>query len=1306
MSRRSSAPGRVQKTGTKKVAAADLNMELAKGLFNLLDRNGDGIVEEPEFELGCKDSRSFFRGASSTPAKTAELFTKLDKNGLGSIAFEDVLEEVGVLMEAMGILVGQGHEGLQLLQGRQIRAIQNTTTIGALDPGASELLVSQTEGQEPTGEVHKPPTLEEEKLRARVCSDRRAHVLHRFLSLFPQQQAGGDTAEDVKDDDRPLAIRAKEFAHRLVTGDDLQQPPPEMDVQLDVDALYTGGDSVWVSVDLSVARGSSDNGVPAQRVPVDLMIVVDVSGSMHTALPSVRKCLSKLGELVQDCDRLALMKFDDHASIVMPWQTMDDQGLATYNEAQTSLVSCGGTCFKPALEACFEELAKADSPGRSRSVLFISDGVPNESDSEILRLLSSKLHSANVSIVSAGFSQGTKADLMSAIGQCGCGPFVYIPDCTSIPQQLGRIWAAVAHTSLSSAFAVVRPLGGTRIAAVEGAFGAAELSLRPDGRQSSQQAMIVQFGGVRHGATRSVVLQLKLPSHLRGAGKIAPQYLRQSLLEVSMVSQAVSEEANPIHIQRAEFLTMQVPSLLMENLLPFPVRMVLDNDLEEFDVGVFLKQTAGVLGVSEDEIELTRLLRGSVIIDFHLKLDANRAAEVLDSVSSPQLKVHMAEAMDAAGWKLKSMSAPGQRVFRRVLQTRFADALGNVASMTQQKESEPTCIKAVQVLAASKIAQALDPQGPSSITSKIAEDCDTVLDRLKKADRESQLHFKHDLVQLQASHIAQFKCQSVAASLEVYEQPEAQQAAELMEKSAGDLSLSTAFWETVSPELLETVPHESSGDEFGVMLALHPIAGKEVDFGHLAPQVSPSFVITVETEGGPSSEKHVSLAHVVDSHSVKAVVRRSCHPSRPESFVDDYVRVPCAQALRVLVHSRSCNHDGSLTFFADSTRRKPVKVVSRALGCTSNLNRPASSTYWHFTIEGPEFWYSFRPSVDPCSQAEWGFHFEVEAVMGDSCQNGLLLQTCFVGVRPGPCQIHVRPHSHLFEIPTKDMQVRELRGSPADKRAAIEGLAAGLNAKLALGAKDAKVTNQFGLASRARLLSVNGDVLRMGMADVLYLAEEGCGTNGAERVHHNLQLAFTTDPSLLSHTTEHLLKKKLRPVAANILREVVCSLPSEVPNPQQPELVSWSWEGQFLRLTWRFGWTHGTCALHAAEVYANGSEVARVTGGFFMVSPEVRTEQSAPSLQDDANITNIMANSETRTASFALPVPRGAVLEVDLRLHPVQARSADDRVWCRLAAWLVPKAQEEELLALTSGEVGKGRKIWPGAIANLVTAAF
>jgi len=975
---------------------------------------------------------------------------------------------------------------------------------------------------------------------------------------------------------------------------------------------------------------------------------------------------------------------------------MDQQGIEQFESAQAELVSRGGTNFMPVFDTCFNELLKDDSPSRARSVLFISDGAPCERDSDILRAIAEKVRMRNLSVIAAGFGTGTKADLMSAIAQCGCGPFVYIPESKDIPQQLGRIWAAVAHTSLSSAFAVVRPLSGAQITTVEGAFGAAELSLRPDGRKSSEQVLIVQLGGVRYGASREVVLQLRLPPHLlsNGMAKISNAELRKPLLEVSLVSQVVSEES-PVYLQRAEFLMMQVPSLLMDSLLPFPVRMVLDNDLDEFDPQIFLRKTAATLGVAEHELELTRLLRGSVIIDMHLKVDPVQASDILDRIALPEFQQSMGKAMQQAGYKLKAMSAPGQQVFRRLLQTRFAHALG-AAAKHHRKDGVCDEIQVVQVLATSEVARCLDPPGPSSMAVAVAKDCNSVQKRLSdQGDNRARDHLGHDLVQLQASHVAQYKCQSVAASLERYELPEAREAAEAMTISCGDMSIAAAFWETVC-EKVELLAHDSTADQLGVMVGLRPKLGREVDFSHLAKQVSPVFEVRVAAEELEPYDACVSYAHVVDTGSLRPVIRRSCHPSSATSRIDDCVRVPFAQSLKVTIDPKSCRHGGSLAFYADAEHRSPVKVVNHNVAAPAHLKGEVGEGFWQFCFEGSELWFSFRPDLDPCAQTEWGYHFEVEGVMPTQTLPGLLLQAGLIGLSPGTCHISVKSLPHMFEIPAASVQTRELHGSATERTDVLEKLASAVNANLVL---DQAASATFGFTSRVRLLRMNVEPVR----SKVHL-KQLASTPESSRYPGNdvVQLAFTSDTSMHGCGTEKLLKSKLQGVSTEISRKLVATLVTEVPVPRQPELVGWSWDGSSLQLSWRFGWPVGSCALEVVEVDSSTAQPAHAAGAFFMISPEV-----AVTMKRDLGMTtkskSRSAREPVRVVEFTLPASCSAILKLELKHYAPPCYPPEERYRCGFNAWLVPNGNPDLLQALTTGQAGEGRRLFQGLLATLVT---
>jgi len=815
-----------------------------------------------------------------------------------------------------------------------------------------------------------------------------------------------------------------------------------------------------------------------ERMPADLLIVVDVSGSMSAALPSVRKCLASLSGLVQAQDRLSLVKFDDRAEVVLPWTPMDSKGVAEFRGAQKDLIARGGTCFVPVLKTCLQEQLADEAPGRTRSMVFISDGMPEEGDQQILQLVCEESSSPNMTIITAGFGAGVKADLMGSIAQAGCGPFIYIPDEQSIPLQLGRVWDAVAYTSVCASYLVVRPLGGAVVTAVEGAFGTAELCLRPDGSKSDQQVMLMQVGPVRHGTSRQVAFRVQLPEALQKR-PLADRQLRSPLVEVSLITETVSQVdgfAAPVFLQKQQFLPLQVPSLLSDVLVPFPMRFVLDNDLDDsFDADAAIKQVASCLGVDAGELQLNQILRGSIIIDISLKpsVQADRAAEVLKAVGSKEFQASMSQRFEEMGYKMKSAKAPGQQVFRRLLQARFAGALGAAADTTMRNANAKDVpeLRAVQKLAVSDMAESLDPPCQGSMAAAVKEDCTRILKAVKKMAGDNggnqRHHLHHNMLQLKAAHVAQYKCQTEAASLEVYEVKEAKVAAQQMERACGGVRLTTAFLDSAS-ERIELRTHDAIDDHLGVFLVMKSMYGCEEDFCFLARELCPTLQVKLTPEGG-SGKSSIATAFPVHADNMLPVCVKSHHPSTLEDQVGGRVNVPCARRIKIVVDKRSCI-GGTLSFYAACGDPTPIKVIHRTTE-PATCEKPDT-----FHVAGADLWYTYQHAKG-ASIAElrenWGFEFQVSVSDGEGAQTatGMLFQASFKDVPTGPYKIDAVLNKEVFEVPPTSIVAVGMEGRSFD----IENLVAASGKVLQV---DAAKTHALGLRAPALFVGVNGMAVR------------------------------------------------------------------------------------------------------------------------------------------------------------------------------------------------------------------------------------
>lgn len=1079
-------------------------------LFELLDRNGTGVLEEFEWSQGCRWSRRVLK-AKPNNSMAGAVFGKIDEDGTGAINACQVKGQLQEALRALGMSKEQALEALHLLQEQRVREADGDTSILDVvlpdeeDAEAEEAADEQQQGSNPEQAGWQPAlpqrnTAERRKAQemAQRHSARRGQVLHQFLAMLEPRGTPSDAVEAAAQEAaleaeraKPLAVRAKKAAWQAVASDQpLPSPPDDLELSFELDSLYAGGENLWVSAEIGCAKKDEEEEatgeaeedqegeMPKQttkRMPADLLLVVDVSGSMSSALPSVRKCLASLAGLVEPQDRLALVKFDNLVNVVLPWTAMDADGIQEFRTAQADLVARGGTCFVPVLQKCLKELLEDEVPGRTRSMLFISDGMPEERDQEILELVCAASTSPNMSIITAGFGTGVKADLMGNISQAGCGPFIYIPDEQSIPVQLGRVWAAVAYTSVCASFMLVRPLGGATVTAVEGAFGTAELCLRPDGGKSDQQVMLVQVGPVRHGTTREVAFRLQLPDALQQR-PLSDKKLRSPLVEVSIITETVAQVDGfdaPVFLQKAEFLPLQVPSLLADSLLPFPMRFVLENDLDgSFDADAALRQMAECLGIDQSELQLNQVLSGSIIIDVSLKMEPKRAAEVLKDVGSAKFQAKMGEKFEQMGYKLKSATAPGQQVFKRLLQTRFAGALGKAAETTSKnsKTDDVPELRAVKKLAGSDLAESLDPPVKGSMTAAVQEDCTAILKVVKETACDSgkvRQDMHHNMLQMQAAHTAQVKCAAKAASLEVYEVKEAKVAAQQMDIACGGVRATTALLDSTS-ERLEMRTHASTGDRMGVFLMLRPMFGHEEDFSFLAKELCPTFQVQLKPEGG-SPKVQTACAFPVHEHNMMPVCVRTKHPTTLEDQVGGKINVPCARRLKICVDKRSCV-GGTLSFYVDCTCQKPFKVVHHD-GETHLYEKPET-----FFVKGADVWYTYQHAKGATiAQIEenWGFEFEVtvaddkDATSTESRLRGMLLQAKFADVPPGSYTISAMMNDAVYEVPPSSITAIEMGG----RDDSVQSLVSNTNQCLQLAMTHAMT---LGVRTPARFIGVNG----------------------------------------------------------------------------------------------------------------------------------------------------------------------------------------------------------------------------------------
>lgn len=184
---------------------------------------------------------------------------------------------------------------------------------------------------------------------------------------------------------------------------------------------------------LQLAVSTTVDPASYQRLPMDLVVVVDRSGSMQQdgRLDKVKVGLHTLVDNLHDDDRLALIAFDHTVTHALPFGETLDRDLL--HERIETLSPGGGTNLYAGLEAGFSMFRETLPNERQHRVIFLSDGHPTTgvtSRYEIIDLARAHIM-RGIGLTSIGVGNDFDIELMRGLAEYGAGNYYYLEDASA-----------------------------------------------------------------------------------------------------------------------------------------------------------------------------------------------------------------------------------------------------------------------------------------------------------------------------------------------------------------------------------------------------------------------------------------------------------------------------------------------------------------------------------------------------------------------------------------------------------------------------------------------------------------------------------------------------------------------------------------------------------------------------------------------------------------------------------------------------------------------------------------------------------
>ncbi|KAL3838251.1 hypothetical protein ACJIZ3_022842 [Penstemon smallii] len=301
------------------------------------------------------------------------------------------------------------------------------------------------------------------------------------------------------------------------------------------------------------------------RAPIDLVTVLDVSGSMEgSKLALVKRAVNFVIDNLGPSDRISIVSFESHARRILPLSRMTEHGRNRAKRAVDLILAYGGTNIVEGLKKGVRVLEERHFKNPVTSIVFLSDGNDNCNDPEYQHLLPASICPRNRStteddvqifpVHAFGFGSDHDPIAMHAISDSSGGTFSFIESFEMVQDAFANCIGGLLSVVIQEARLVLKSAShGVEIKSIASGRYVSEIS-------NQESEGVIKVGDLYADENREFLINLSVPILLNDV-EGEENERKTSLLDITcsyedvVSKESVRIEADLVEIRRPNSLS-------------------------------------------------------------------------------------------------------------------------------------------------------------------------------------------------------------------------------------------------------------------------------------------------------------------------------------------------------------------------------------------------------------------------------------------------------------------------------------------------------------------------------------------------------------------------------------------------------------------------------------------------------------------------------------------------------------------------------------------------------------------------------